>query len=403
MTTLVVRGIGELCTCDPRRGEPPGVVRNAAVLADDGIITFAGPEAQLPRVAAGTVTDEIDCGGAAVVPGFIDSHTHLVWLGDRAAEYAARAAGESYERIAASGGGIAATVRATAAGSEEELVASARERARSVLAHGTTTVEIKSGYGDTHDAEMRMLDAARALQADPDMPDVVTTYMPLHARAGDASAHIDDACTRGVTSAETRARFVDAFCEEGAYSVAECQRLFVAAAAHGLRVKVHAEQRTHSGAARLAARVGAVSADHLEHASDGDLRALAAAGVTCVLLPGAALVLGGPPPPGRRAREAGARVAVATDCNPGTCYSESMPLMLSLAVATAGLTPAEALVAATTGGAAALELRDRGVIGEGRRCDLVVLRSRNWIDVAYHLGGEVVRDVILAGRVVRSR
>jgi len=402
VTTLVLRGIGELCTCDPRRGPPPGVVRNAAVLAEDGIVTFAGPEAGLPRIAAGEVTDEIDCAGAAVIPGFVDAHTHLVWLGDRSGDYAARAAGATYEGIAASGGGIASTARATSGGTEEELVAAARQRARAMLAQGTTTVEVKSGYGLGHDAEMRMLDAARALQVDPDMPDVVTTYMPLHARSAEP-AYIDDVCTRGVAAAEPRARFVDAFCERGAYSVAECQRLFVAAAAHGLRVKVHAEQRSRSGGARLAARVGAVSADHLEHASDSDLRALAAAGVNCVILPGAALMLGGPPPPGRRALDAGARLAVATDCNPGTCYSESMPLMLSLSVALAGLTPAEALVAATAGGAHALEMRDRGAISEGRRCDLVVLNSRAWIDVAYHLGGDVVRDVVLGGRLVRGR
>jgi imidazolonepropionase len=403
MSTLAVRGIGELCTCDPDRGPAPGVIRDAAVIAEDGVITYAGEEANLAREQLETVDEEIICNGAAVLPGFVDAHSHAVWLGDRRAEYERRAAGASYEEIAAAGGGIRATVRATAAGSLEELVAAARPRVRAMLAHGTTTVEIKSGYGMEHDAEMRQLDAALALRADPDTPDVVTTYLPLHAPPdGDRSDYIAGVCADGLPAAATRARFVDAFCDEGAFTVEECERLFTAAAAHGLRPKLHAEQRSHSGAALLAARSRAVSADHLEHADDADLRALAAAGVACVILPGASLVLGGPPPPGRRILDARASLAIATDCNPGTCFSESMPLMLSLAVALAGVAPGEALVAGTRGGAAALGLRDRGVIRVGARCDLVVLSSSHWVDVAYHLGGDVVSRVILAGRVVHG-
>jgi imidazolonepropionase len=206
-------------------------------------------------------------------------------------------------------------------------------------------------------------------------------------------------CTRGVAAAAKRATFVDAFCDTGAYTVAECERLFTAARAHGLRPKIHAEQRSRSGGALLAARAGAVSADHLEHASNTDLEALNAAGVVGVILPGASVVLGGPPPPGRRLLDAGCTVAVATDCNPGTCYSESMPLMISLAVALGGLTPAQALVAATTGGAAALGLADRGMLRPGLRCDAVILNTPSWVDVAYHLGGDVVASVVLEGRV----
>jgi imidazolonepropionase len=403
MSTLAVRGIGELCTCDPDRGPAPGVIRGAAVIAEDGVITYAGEEASLAREQLESVDEEVICIGAAVLPGFVDAHSHAVWLGDRGAEYERRAAGASYEEIAAAGGGIRATVRATAAGSLEELVAAARPRVRAMLAHGTTTVEIKSGYGMEHDAEMRQLDAALALRADPDTPDVVTTYLPLHAPPdGDRAAYIAGVCADGLPAAATRARFVDAFCDEGVFTVEECERLFTAAAAHGLRPKLHAEQRSHSGAALLAARSRAVSADHLEHADDADLRALAAGGVACVILPGASLVLGGPPPPGRRILDARASLAIATDCNPGTCFSESMPLMLSLAVALAGVAPGEALVAGTRGGAAALGLRDRGVIRVGARCDLVVLNSSHWVDVAYHLGGDVVSRVILAGRVVHG-
>ncbi len=400
MTSLVVRGIGALCTCDPERGDAPGVVRDAALMARDGVIVYAGPEADLDRKRVPDGAREVHARGAAVVPGFVDAHTHLIWLGDRGDEYAQRASGVSYEEIAAAGGGIRATVRATAAGGVEQLATAARERARRMLAHGTTTVEVKSGYGVEHDAEMRQLDAALMLDAEQDVPNVVPTYLPLHASPdGARDAYIDDVCTRGVPDAATRAGFVDAFCETGAYTVAECERVFTAARAKGMRVKVHAEQRTRSGGALLAARMAAVSADHLEYASDEDFAALANASVVGVILPGASVVLGGPPPPGRRLLDAGCMVAIATDCNPGTCYSESIPLMVSLAVALGGLSPAQALVAATTGGAAALGLADRGMLRAGLRCDAVILSTPNWVDVGYHLGGDVVSGVILGGRL----
>jgi imidazolonepropionase len=400
MSDVVVHGIGALCTCDPARGDSPGVVRDAALVARDGVISYAGPESGLDRSDVPRGALEIHARGAAVIPGFVDAHTHIVWLGDRGDEYAQRASGATYEEIAASGGGIRATIRATATGSVDDLVTAARERARRMLAGGTTTIEVKSGYGLEFDAEMRELDAAERLRQWEDLPDVVATYLPLHAVPdGPRDAFIDDVCARGVDGAANRARFVDAFCDTGAFTVAECERLFTAAKAKGLRPKVHAEQRSHSGGALLAAQTGAVSADHLEHASNTDLEAMSVAGVVGVILPGASVVLGGPPPPGRRLIEAGCTVAVATDCNPGTCYSESMPLMISLAVALGGLTPAQALVAATSGGAAALGLTDRGMLRPGRRCDAVILDTASWIDVAYHLGGNVVQNVMLRGQL----
>ncbi|HEY8672875.1 MAG TPA: imidazolonepropionase [Candidatus Dormibacteraeota bacterium] len=400
MTALVVHGIGTLCTCDPLAGDAPGLVRDAALIARDGIITYAGPEATLDRSDVPRGALEIHARGAAVIPGFVDAHTHIVWLGDRGDEYAQRAAGQSYEAIAAAGGGIRSTVRATVAGTVDELATAARARAQDMLAHGTTTVEVKSGYGLEHDAEMRQLDAAVRLGIWDDLPDVVPTYLPLHALPdGSRDEYIDAVCTQGVADGAKRARFVDAFCEAGAYTVEECERVFTAARAHRLRAKIHAEQRSRSGGALLAARAGAVSADHLEYASDEDLQALATAGVVGVILPGASLVMGGPPPPGRRLLDAGCTVAVATDCNPGTSYTESMPLMISLAVALGGLTPSQALVAATAGGAAALGLGDRGVLRAGMRCDAVILNTANWIDVAYHLGGDIVATVVRQGRL----
>jgi imidazolonepropionase len=398
--TLLVRNIGRLVTCDPDRGPAPGVVERGAVAARDGEICAVGTERDVAGHPLAGDAVVIDAGGDAVVPGFVDAHSHLVWLGDRSEEYAARAAGRSYEEISAAGGGIRATVAATRAGDLRELVDAARPRARRMLLSGTTTVEVKSGYGLDEDAELRQLAAATVLGHELDLPETLATYLPLHALPdGDRDAFVEGACTTGVERASTLARFVDAFCETGAYTVDECARLLEAGARAGLRGKLHADQRTRGGGALLAAQLGAVSADHLEHASDGDLAALAAAGVVGVILPGASLVLGGPPPPGRRLLDAGARVAVATDCNPGTCYSESMPLMVSLAVALGGLTPAEAVVAATAGGAAALGLNDRGVLRPGMRCDLAILDSPHWLDLGYHLGANPVRTVLRAGRV----
>jgi imidazolonepropionase len=290
-------------------------------------------------------------------------------------------------------------VRSTGAGSVAAIREAAASRALRMVEHGTTTVEVKSGYGLDHDAEIRQLDAIVSLDERDDLPLAVATYLPLHATPdGDREWFLADVCERGVVDAAIRAAFCDVFCEEGAYTVDECRRVLIAARAAGMSLKVHAEQRSHSGGARLAAELRAASADHLERATDDDLRGLAAAGVTGVILPGAALVLGGPPPPGARMRDAGVTVAVATDCNPGTSFSESMPLMVALAVA--GLTPAEALVAATRGGAAALELRDRGILRPGMRADAVLLSTSSWVDVAYHLGHNPVAAVIRGGQVV---
>ncbi|HXA28563.1 MAG TPA: imidazolonepropionase [Candidatus Angelobacter sp.] len=401
--TLVVRGISELATCDPRRGDAPGVIRDAAVAAQGAIITYAGPSSGLRDVDIAPHAVELDANGTAAIPGFVDAHTHIVWLGDRSEEYAQRAAGVSYEEIAARGGGIMSTVRATASANLEALTGAARMRAARMLQLGTTTVEVKSGYGLQHDAEVRQLEAALALDADPALPEVIPTYLPLHAAPpGPRDEFIASVCTEGLRQAATLARFADAFCDQGAYSVAECERFLRAARDAGLGLKLHAEQRTRSGGAALAARMGAVSADHLEHAGDGDLRALAAAGTVGVILPGASLVLDGPPPPGRRLLDAGATLAIASDCNPGTCWSESMPLMLSLAVARAGITPAEALQAATAGGAAALALRDRGILRKGMRCDLSILNSPRWLDVAYHLGDHPVSTVVRGGAIASS-
>ncbi len=389
--TLLVRNIGTLVT-------PDGTVAGACVVADGEHIAWTGPAERLPSLAARGALLEIDAGGAAVVPGFVDAHTHAVWAGSRAAEFEARSAGATYEEIAERGGGIRATVRATAAASVDELVAGARPRLRAMLQSGTTTVEVKSGYGLDLDAELRMLAAIRRLGDDAALPSVVATYLPLHATPdGDRRQYLERVLRHDLAAARPHATFVDAFCEVGAFSVDECRAVLRRALDLGYVARLHTEQRTRTGGARLAAELGAASADHLEHATDADLRALAAGDTVGVLLPGAALTLGGPRPPGRRAVDAGLPIALATDCNPGTCFAESMPLMLALGVLTCGLTPREALIAATAGGARSLRLPDRGRLAVGGRCDLVILDSDDWRDLAYHLGGDVVRTVVKAG------
>ena len=400
--TLVVENIGELVTLDPRRDDPPGVVRDAALAARGDTLIYAGPMAGLD-VATDSATVGIDARGAAVIPGFVDCHTHICWLGDRAQEYALRASGVAYEEIARQGGGIRSTVRATTAGSVDELREATRAHARRMLALGTTTVEVKTGYGMTVAAEQKQLAAIADAAGDESLPDIVPTWLPLHGiPEGDREAYLEEMIRNGLPAAARLADRIDCFCDDGAWSVDECRRMFEAAAPAGMTAVVHAEQRAHNGATALACDVRAASADHLDFATDADFERMAASQVSGVILPGASLVLGTAPPPGRRMLEHGVHLAIATDCNPGTCYSESMPLMMSLAVAGAGLTPARALQAATAGGAAALRLHDRGRLVAGMRADALILDSAHWLDVAYHLGAQPVDRVILRGRAVSA-
>lgn len=399
MSNLLVTGIGELVTNRPGAPDLVGVVRAAAVAVEGGVVAWAGPEAELPPRFRDL--ESLDAEGRAVIPGFVDAHTHMVFAGDRADEFAGRLRGESYADILAAGGGIHRTVAATRDAATEDLVASASTLALRMLGHGTTTVEIKSGYGLDTDTERRMLEAARAVGERTPL-DVVPTFLGAHAvdRGLGRAEYVDLVVEGMLPTCAPLARYCDVFCDDGAFTVAEARRVLEAAVAHGLGVRVHAEQLTHTGAARLAAEVGAASADHLDHITDEDALALRDSGTVAVLLPGVSLSMRAPHPPARMLWDTGVTVALATDCNPGSSYIESMPLVVALGVLEMGLTPEEAVWAATRGGALALEMPDRGWLGEGAAGDFVILDAPSHLHLAYRPGATLTRWVVKGGRLV---
>jgi len=402
---FLLTGIGQLVTCDPALGEGPlGVVERAAVAAAGGRVVFAGPQAAVGDldVAAGAV--RVDAGGQAVLPGFVDAHTHLVFAGDRADEFAARLRGVGYEEALAAGGGINRTVRETRAASDAELEAAADRRLALAARHGTTTLEAKSGYGLTVEDERRSLEVlARVAARSP--VEVVPTFLGAHLvpeeYAGDRAGYLDLLEHEMLPACAPLAEFVDAFCDRGALTVEESRRVLAAGARHGLRGKLHANELGSTGGAALAAELGCVSADHLLYCEPEEAVALAAAGTVAVLLPGTSFLLRtGRAAPVQVLRDAGVTMALGTDCNPGTCYCESMQLVIALACVHGGLTPEEAVLAATDGAARALGRGGRvGRLAPGAACDLVVLAGRSYLDLAYHLGVNLARLVVKGGVV----
>ncbi|WP_458097695.1 imidazolonepropionase [Roseomonas sp. WA12] len=375
-----------------------GVVRDAALAAKDGRIAWVGPRAELPAHDA----PETDCGGAWILPGLVDCHTHLVFGGDRAGEFERRLMGVSYEEIAREGGGILSTVRATRAADEEVLLAAALPRLDGLLAEGVTTIEVKSGYGLEFEAERRMLRTARALGRER-VVSVATSFLGAHAvppefkgRQGRYAALVIEMLSR--LAEEGLVDAVDAFCERIAFTPEETAAVFAAARALGLPVKLHADQLSDLGGAALAARYGALSADHLEHASAEGLAAMAAAGTVAVLLPGATYFIREERHPDIAAmRAAGLRMAVATDMNPGSSPARSLLLMLNLACTLYRLTVEEALLGVTRHAAAALGLADRGVLAPGMRCDLALFRVEAPAELCYWLGGNPCAGRVVAG------
>jgi imidazolonepropionase len=403
---FLLTGVGQLVTADPALGEGPlGLVERAAVAAAAGTVVYAGPQAGLPDLTLAEDATRLDAAGEAVLPGFVDAHTHLVFAGDRADEFAARLRGVGYEEALAAGGGIHRTVRATRAASDAELEAAAGRRLAEAARHGTTTLEAKSGYGLTVDDERRSLEVLASLAASSPV-EVVPTFLGAHLVpaefSGARAAYLDLLERDMLPVCAPLAEFVDAFCDRGALSVAESRRVLEAGRRHGLRLKLHANELGSTGGAALAAELGCVSADHLLHLDEQEAKALAAAGTVAVLLPGTSFLLRtGRAAPVQVLRDAGVTMALGTDCNPGTCYCESMQLVVALACVHGGLTPEEAVLAATDGAARAVGRAGRaGRLAPGSACDLVVLAGRSYLDLVYHLGVNLAALVVKDGTVI---
>jgi imidazolonepropionase len=382
-----------------------GIADGRTIAVDGERIAWAGPAASLPPDARAGEVWHLD--GRLVTPGLIDCHTHLVFGGDRADEWERRLAGETYEDIAAAGGGIRATVRATRQASDADLLDGAAARAAILAAGGVTTVEVKSGYGLDSEIELRMLRVARQLSERVPV-DVVTTFLGAHSVPpefeGDADGYVDVLCDEvlAAVAAEGLADAVDGFCERIAFSAAQIGRVFEAARRLRLPVKLHADQFSDCGGAALAARHGALSADHLEHISDGGIAAMASAGTVAVLLPGAGYALrDAAVPPVDALRRAGVPMAVATDCNPGTSPLVSLPIAMHMACTRFGLTVSEAVAGVTEHAARALGLAGKvGTIAPGARADLVVWDAETPAQIVYWLGAAPVRAVLKRGRLV---
>jgi imidazolonepropionase len=385
-----------------------GFLADAAIGVDGGRIAWVGARDALPGPPAGLARRVHCAGGRLATPGLVDCHTHLVFGGDRALDFALRAEGASYAAIAAAGGGIRSTVALTRGLSAEELAAAALPRGRALLADGVTTLEVKSGYGLDVATELKMLEAVRLLGARLDA-EVVPTLLALHALppefADDRAGWVDLVC-RELIPEVARARLaaaVDVFCESIAFTPAECRRVLEAARAQGLATKVHADQLSDQGGAGLAAACGALSADHLEYASAAGIEAMAASGTVAVILPVAFVVIGETrKPPLAALRAAGVPLAVATDCNPGTSPCTSLQLAMALARAEFGFTASEALRAATVGGARALGLADRGTLAPGQRADFCLWDLGHPREFGYWLGYNRLHAVVRGG-VPRSQ
>ena len=382
------------------------VVIDAALGIRDGSIAWIGAARDLPRDAGAKRT--IDAQRRWATPGLVDCHTHLVHAGSRAHEFAQRLDGVTYAEIAAAGGGIQATVKATRAASADALAATSAPRLAAMARQGVTTVEIKSGYGLDTANELKQLRVARRLGGEQDV-DVRTTLLAAHALppefAGRADAYVDYVCRDTLPAAvhEHLADAVDAFCETIAFTPAQTRRVFDAARSHGLPVKLHADQLSDGDGAALAASYRALSADHLEHASVSGIAAMAKAGTVAVLLPGAFYALRETRlPPIDALRTHGVPIAISTDCNPGTSPATSLPLMMNRACTLVRMTPCEALAGVTRNAARALGLADRGTLDVGQRADLALWDIDDPAELAYRIGAEACVGVIRGGRIVRG-
>lgn len=382
-----------------------GIVEHGAIAVEGDRVAWVGPERELGIARARRT---IDAGGRVVLPGLVDPHTHLVFAGSRVDEMARRMAGEDYRAIAASGGGIAATVRWSREASDEELFALASARAEALRAHGVTSAEIKSGYGLSTEHELRHLGVARRLEAEGILR-VTTSLLGAHAvppeRKDDRAAYVEEVATAMVplAASEGLADACDVYLDDGAFTRAEAERVLRAAQRAGLKVRAHVGQFADLAGAELVAELGGLSCDHLEEVSDAGLRAMARAGVSAVLLPTAWRTLRQTPPDAERLRAFGVHMAVGTDCNPGTSPTVDLPLQAALAVRDAGMTLEEAVLAMTVEAARAAGLPDTGRIAPGTWADLALFDEEDPRALAYGMGGPTARCVVLGGRVVHER
>jgi imidazolonepropionase len=382
-----------------------GVVENASVLIEDGRIQWIGATGDFSRTLNADA-DVLDCSPYVALPGFVDSHTHALFGGSRENEFALRAEGKTYQEIAAQGGGIASSVQATRTATKKELKKTTSRRLDTMMKHGTTTVEIKSGYGLSEHDELKMLEAITEL-ATEHLITIRSTFLGAHAIPPEykerRSEYLSLLCERMLPHIAKRklAQFCDVFCETGYYTVAESRQVLEAARKLGLGLKVHADEFTSLGGTLLAAELGAVSVDHLEHISDEAISALHSAKTVAVVLPGVSFFLRNPYAPARKLIDAGIPLAIASDFNPGSCMSFSMPLMMTIACTQMSVTPEEAITATTLNGAAALGLADEyGSIEVGKRADIVLFEVPNYRYLAYHFGANHAAKIIKHGTIL---
>jgi imidazolonepropionase len=389
--TLALNNIGHLVTNDPSIGNGPlGIINNAGLVADDeGNIVWCGPQDQIDQY---TEAQPISCDGCAIIPGFVDSHTHIVFAGDRAAEFEARMEGLPY-----AAGGIQSTMLATRAASDELLSLNAQHLAYEALSSGTTTLEVKSGYGLSVRDEERSMRIARSITTE-------TTFLGAHLYPTDVEQehYVDLVVGDMLNACLPHAKWIDVFCDRGAFDVDQSREILQAGAKAGLGTRIHANQLQRGGGVQLGVELGVASCDHCTHLTEKDIEALSSANKTTVatLLPAAELCTRSPFPHARHMIEQGVTVALATDCNPGSSYTTSMPFVMSLAVILMGMTPDQALWSSTQGGAQALRRTDIGNLCAGSRADLVVLDAPSHIHLAYRPGVNQTRAVVRGGKCV---
>lgn len=403
---ILITGISQLVTAEgvgPKHGRAMRelkIVEQAAIAISAGVIVWTGRESEWKGEAEAIV----GVGGCAVVPGLIDPHTHAVWAGDRLADFEARTSGSTYEDILAAGGGIRSTIRATAAASQDDLVALAKPRINALIASGATAIEVKSGYGFTPEAELAMLETIQSLSAVSAARIMPTLLIHIPPTVGtERSSYMSRVCEELIPEVARRnlATAVDIFVEKEAWQVGEAEVLFYRAKEYGLAIKLHSDQFHSIGGVELGVDFGALSVDHLEASGSEQIAKIAPSSTIATILPGVSLHLGIPSAPGRKLIDAGAAVAVGTDLNPGSSPLFSVSEALALSVRLNGLTVEEALVAGTVNAACALGIDNAGRLETGCAADCLVLQSNDWRDLVYTLGTNPVRDVWIGGKKAR--